>query len=161
MLIHPCHFSKCTFLYSLAFIYSLFEFSRSNPSFCRYYPGPGSKVFEMHYQLPKDLTCRQCVFQWRYVAGNNWGKNLNFRAKIDKTFACSTMKWIIYVSQKILFSSTFRIGKLGLLAFFVDLEAAWGQKRRLFFSVQTLGQKSNHFDGIEKLSRASSNLQSS
>ena len=27
----------------------------------------------MHYQLPKDLTCRQCVFQWRYVAGNNWG----------------------------------------------------------------------------------------
>lgn len=39
----------------------------------RYYPGPGTKVFEMHYQLPKDLTCRQCVFQWRYVAGNNWG----------------------------------------------------------------------------------------
>lgn len=39
----------------------------------RYYPGPGSKVFEMHFQLPKDLTCRQCVFQWRYVAGNNWG----------------------------------------------------------------------------------------
>ena len=42
--------------------------------FCRYFPGPGSKVFEMHYQLPKDLTCKQCVFQWRYVAGNNWGK---------------------------------------------------------------------------------------
>ena len=40
----------------------------------RFYPGPGSKVFEMHYQLPKGLTCRQCVFQWRYVAGNNWGK---------------------------------------------------------------------------------------
>lgn len=29
----------------------------------------------MQYQLPKDLTCRQCVFQWRYVAGNNWGKH--------------------------------------------------------------------------------------
>ena len=43
--------------------------------FFRYYPGPGSKVFEMHYQLPKDLTCKQCVFQWRYVAGNNWGKS--------------------------------------------------------------------------------------
>lgn len=40
----------------------------------RYYPGPGNKVFEMHYQLPKDLTCRQCVFQWRYIAGNNWGR---------------------------------------------------------------------------------------
>jgi len=43
----------------------------------RYFPGPGSKVFEMHYQLPKDLTCRQCVFQWRYVAGNNWGRCKN------------------------------------------------------------------------------------
>lgn len=44
----------------------------------RYYPGPGTKVFEMHYQLPKDLTCRQCVFQWRYVAGNNWGEEQVF-----------------------------------------------------------------------------------
>ncbi len=43
----------------------------------RYYPGPGSKVFEMHYQLPKELTCRQCVMQWRYVAGNNWGERLS------------------------------------------------------------------------------------
>ena len=47
---------------------------QSNGGGPRYYPGPGSKVFEMHYQLPKDLTCQQCVFQWRYVAGNNWGK---------------------------------------------------------------------------------------
>ncbi|CAL4241686.1 unnamed protein product [Meganyctiphanes norvegica] len=23
--------------------------------------------------LPKGLTCTQCVLQWRYVAGNNWG----------------------------------------------------------------------------------------
>jgi len=38
-----------------------------------YYPGPGTKVFEMHYYLPKDLTCSQCVLQWRYIAGNNWG----------------------------------------------------------------------------------------
>ena len=42
----------------------------------RFYPGPGTKVFEMHYQLPKELTCRQCVLQWRYVAGNNWGRPL-------------------------------------------------------------------------------------
>ena len=39
-----------------------------------YYPGPGNKVFEMWFQLPKDLTCKQCVFQWRYLAANNWGK---------------------------------------------------------------------------------------
>jgi len=39
----------------------------------RYMVGPGNKIFEMHYQLPSDLTCQQCVFQWRYIAGNNWG----------------------------------------------------------------------------------------
>ncbi|XP_023332921.1 uncharacterized protein LOC111704804 [Eurytemora carolleeae] len=38
-----------------------------------YYPGPGNRIFEIIYQLPKDLTCTQCVFQWRYIAGNNWG----------------------------------------------------------------------------------------
>ena len=27
----------------------------------------------MKYRLPTDMTCEQCVFQWRYVAGNNWG----------------------------------------------------------------------------------------
>ena len=37
--------------------------------------GPGNKIFEMHYQLPPDLTCQQCVFQWRYIAGNNWGES--------------------------------------------------------------------------------------
>jgi len=24
-------------------------------------------------KLPRDLTCTQCVLQWRYVCGNNWG----------------------------------------------------------------------------------------
>ena len=40
-----------------------------------YYPGPGNRVFETQYRLPKDLTCAQCVFQWRYIAANNWGEN--------------------------------------------------------------------------------------
>ncbi|KAH0554629.1 uncharacterized protein LOC123263577 [Cotesia glomerata] len=39
----------------------------------RYYPGPGNKIFEAYYKLPEDMTCGQCVLQWRYVAGNNWG----------------------------------------------------------------------------------------
>lgn len=39
----------------------------------RYYPGEGNKIFEALYKLPDDLTCNQCVFQWRYIAGNNWG----------------------------------------------------------------------------------------
>lgn len=40
----------------------------------RYHPGPGSNiVFRSTYQLPDGLTCVQCVLQWRYIAGNNWG----------------------------------------------------------------------------------------
>ncbi|XP_012248143.2 uncharacterized protein LOC100746949 isoform X1 [Bombus impatiens] len=46
---------------------------RSKNESIRYYPGPGNKIFEAFYKLPDDLTCAQCVFQWRYVAGNNWG----------------------------------------------------------------------------------------
>ncbi|XP_043194408.1 uncharacterized protein LOC122366323 isoform X2 [Amphibalanus amphitrite] len=40
----------------------------------RYYPQPAwNGKIQLRYRLPADLTCRQCVFQWRYVAGNNWG----------------------------------------------------------------------------------------
>ena len=50
----------------------------------RYMVGPGNKIFEMHYQLPSDLTCQQCVFQWRYIAGNNWGKYYSNRHRFFK-----------------------------------------------------------------------------
>nr|XP_045600858.1 uncharacterized protein LOC123759683 [Procambarus clarkii]XP_045600859.1 uncharacterized protein LOC123759683 [Procambarus clarkii] len=40
----------------------------------RYFPGPGAKKFYAKYRLPRGVTCTQCVLQWRYVAGNNWGK---------------------------------------------------------------------------------------
>ncbi|KAK0080469.1 hypothetical protein PV325_013900 [Microctonus aethiopoides] len=43
-------------------------------STARYYPGVGNKIFETFYKLPDDLNCEQCVFQWRYIAGNNWGE---------------------------------------------------------------------------------------
>lgn len=39
----------------------------------RFYPGTENKVYEMRYSLPDGLTCKQCVLQWKYVAGNNWG----------------------------------------------------------------------------------------
>lgn len=39
----------------------------------RFYPGPENKVYEMRYSLPEGLTCSQCVLQWKYIAGNNWG----------------------------------------------------------------------------------------
>ena len=41
-----------------------------------YYPAkpePGGR-YKISYQLPSDLTCDLCVLQWRYVAGNSWGK---------------------------------------------------------------------------------------
>ncbi|XP_022196376.2 uncharacterized protein LOC111053758 [Nilaparvata lugens] len=40
----------------------------------RFYPGSENKIHEMRYMLPEGLTCSQCVLQWRYVAGNNWGR---------------------------------------------------------------------------------------
>ncbi|XP_017846141.1 uncharacterized protein LOC108602518 isoform X2 [Drosophila busckii] len=38
----------------------------------RFYPRNGSRIYEMKARLP-DMLCNQCVLQWRYVAGNNWG----------------------------------------------------------------------------------------
>ncbi|XP_070073557.1 uncharacterized protein [Drosophila takahashii] len=38
----------------------------------RFYPRNGSRIYEIKARLP-DFTCDQCVLQWRYVAGNNWG----------------------------------------------------------------------------------------
>ena len=44
----------------------------------RYYPQPAwNGKIRLRYRLPAGLTCRQCVFQWRYVAGNNWGTCAN------------------------------------------------------------------------------------
>jgi hypothetical protein len=39
----------------------------------RYYPEEVNKIFISYYKLPVGLTCKQCVFQWRYISGNNWG----------------------------------------------------------------------------------------
>ncbi|VVC35508.1 Cellulose/chitin-binding protein, N-terminal [Cinara cedri] len=39
----------------------------------RFYPGTENKVYEMRYSLPEGMTCSQCVLQWKYIAGNNWG----------------------------------------------------------------------------------------
>lgn len=43
------------------------------PHETKYYPGVGSKVFETKYRLPQDLTCTQCILQWRYIAGESSG----------------------------------------------------------------------------------------
>jgi hypothetical protein len=39
----------------------------------RFYPRNGSRIYEIKAKLPADLQCSQCVLQWKYVAGNNWG----------------------------------------------------------------------------------------
>lgn len=39
----------------------------------RFYPRNGSRIYEIRAQLPKKMECSNCVLQWRYIAGNNWG----------------------------------------------------------------------------------------
>ncbi|XP_053669317.1 uncharacterized protein LOC128719713 [Anopheles marshallii] len=39
----------------------------------RFYPRNGSRIYDMKAELPTDLNCSNCVVQWKYVAGNNWG----------------------------------------------------------------------------------------
>lgn len=39
----------------------------------RFYPRNGSRIYEIIAELPLGLKCRNCVLQWKYVAGNNWG----------------------------------------------------------------------------------------
>lgn len=43
----------------------------------RYYIPKGSKkkgTFRYRVQLPRGVTCTQCVLQWTYYTGNMWGK---------------------------------------------------------------------------------------
>ncbi|XP_046579468.1 uncharacterized protein LOC124287045 [Haliotis rubra] len=39
----------------------------------KYKLGTGTGIFKMNVRLPPGVTCTQCVFQWNYRAGNNWG----------------------------------------------------------------------------------------
>ena len=40
----------------------------------KFFIGPGTGSQSALVRLPAGLTCSQCVLQWRYVAGNNWGR---------------------------------------------------------------------------------------
>ena len=40
----------------------------------KYFLTEGTGVFSAQAVLPSGLSCSQCVLQWRYVAGNNWGR---------------------------------------------------------------------------------------
>jgi hypothetical protein len=33
----------------------------------------GSEMITVRVQLPSDVACKHCVFQWKYTAGNSWG----------------------------------------------------------------------------------------
>ncbi|XP_055602088.1 uncharacterized protein LOC129750917 [Uranotaenia lowii] len=39
----------------------------------RFYPRNGSRIYDMKAELPQNFECSNCVIQWRYIAGNNWG----------------------------------------------------------------------------------------
>jgi hypothetical protein len=32
-----------------------------------------SEPISIRVQLPSDVACQHCVFQWKYTTGNNWG----------------------------------------------------------------------------------------
>lgn len=36
-------------------------------------PSPKPQVFTVKLRLPSGLTCKRCVLQWTYTAGNRWG----------------------------------------------------------------------------------------
>ena len=31
----------------------------------------------VYVHLPRDVVCQQCILQWTYTAGNNWGRCTN------------------------------------------------------------------------------------
>jgi hypothetical protein len=33
----------------------------------------GAQAITVSLQLPSNVVCRHCVFQWKYTAGNKWG----------------------------------------------------------------------------------------
>ncbi|CAF3540673.1 unnamed protein product [Rotaria sp. Silwood1] len=35
----------------------------------------GSEMITVRVQLPLDIACQHCVFQWKYTTGNNWGRD--------------------------------------------------------------------------------------
>lgn len=35
----------------------------------------GSEIITVRVQLPLDVVCQHCVFQWKYTTGNNWGRD--------------------------------------------------------------------------------------
>ncbi|CAF4152216.1 unnamed protein product [Rotaria magnacalcarata] len=35
----------------------------------------GSDTITVRVQLPPDVSCHHCVFQWKYTTGNNWGRD--------------------------------------------------------------------------------------
>jgi hypothetical protein len=35
----------------------------------------GSDMITVRVQLPLNVFCPHCVFQWKYTTGNNWGKD--------------------------------------------------------------------------------------
>ncbi|GAB6033081.1 hypothetical protein CHUAL_012695 [Chamberlinius hualienensis] len=50
--------------------------SLSDGSGNKYYlpAGSGNGMFSVQLQLPPNLHCSRCVFQWIYTSGNNWGQ---------------------------------------------------------------------------------------
>ncbi|GFQ64704.1 chitin-binding type-4 domain-containing protein [Trichonephila clavata] len=59
-----------------------FPLELADGSGSKYYPSAGTGSFTVQLRLPHHLTCSQCVFQWSYTAGNNWGRCENGTSKV-------------------------------------------------------------------------------
>ncbi|GFU14612.1 chitin-binding type-4 domain-containing protein [Nephila pilipes] len=77
----------------------------------------GSSRVSLNAQLPKGFTCKYCVFQWTYTAGNNWGKckdgTFGLGCGAQETFkACAD----ISISERNLFTEPSTVNQVTIVA---------------------------------------------
>ena len=84
------------------------------------------KSLHFCFQLPNDLTCVQCVFQWRYIAANNWGELwilsladscwFNFlRALLLFVLALAVESFVVYVATSLFYCFVVGVSALSAL----------------------------------------------
>ena len=56
----------------LSYPLTVMGLDRHEPS--TYHATPGTGFKRMRVMLPANLTCSQCILQYTYTSGNNWGK---------------------------------------------------------------------------------------
>ena len=60
----------------------------------RFHVDSTSIIIHINVTLPNNLTCKHCVFQWKYITGNSWGVSngrscLGCGKKNEEFYGCS------------------------------------------------------------------------